>query len=358
MFHGALLSFAERWVICMKKIKIFDATLRDGSHAMRHQFSKAQIARYCDAIDRVGMTAIFVGHGNGLGASSLQVGISKLTDKEMLTTAKKHLKHTPLGAYLIPGFGTIRDDIDPAIEFGVKVFKVGCQCTEADLTRQHIEYIKGCGKNVYGVLMMYHMTTTERLLEEAQKMQGYGADGVIIMDSAGASTPELVKRTISTLSSKLNIEIGMHTHNNLGMAVANAYIAIQEGATIIDGTIRGFGAGAGNCPIEVLLALLKKEGYHLNGIDWYRMLDVSDKVVSQFKEDRGIDSISIVSGVSGVFSAFKPHVLAAAKEFGVDAKEIFMELGERKVMAGQEDMILDIANEIKRRKASNDALSF
>lgn len=342
----------------MNKYKIFDATLRDGSHAINHQFSKMQIARYCDAIDRTGLEAVFVGHGNGLGASSLQVGLSKLSDNEMLTTAKKHLRRTPLGAYLIPGFGTIHDDIDPAIECGVDIFKVGCQCTEADVTRQHIEYIRRRGKKVYGVLMMYHMTTTERLLEEAQKMQSYGANGVIIMDSAGASTPELVKRTIGTLLDGMHIEIGMHAHNNMGMAVANTYIAIQEGATIIDGTLRGFGAGAGNCPIEVILALLKKEGYSLNGIDWYRLLDVSDKVVSRFKEDRGIDSISIVSGVSGVFSAFKPHVMAAAKEFDVDAREIFLELGERKVMAGQEDMILDIANEMKKRRVSNDALSF
>lgn len=343
----------------MKRLRFFDATLRDGSHANKHQFSQENIRNYCKHIDGAGMDVVFVGHGNGLGASSLQVGISKLSDIEMLDTACRNLKRTKLGAYLIPGFGTISDNIGPAIDLGVEVFKIGCQCTEADITRQHMEYIRSRGKDVYGVLMMYHMTSTERLLEEAQKMQGYGASGVILMDSAGASTPELVKRTISTLHEGLKIEIGFHAHNNLGMAVSNTYIAIQEGATIIDGTVRGFGAGAGNCPLEVMIALLKKEGYVLNGIDWYKMLDASDEIVSKFiTADKGIDSISVVSGMAGVFSAFKVHVMKAAEEFGIDGRDIFMELGERKVMAGQEDIIIDVAEELKNRRVSNDVFSF
>lgn len=343
----------------MGRIKIFDATLRDGSHAVKHQFSKENIERFCRRIDKAGLDAAIVGHGNGLGASSLQVGISRLTDREMLITAKKFLKNTPLGVYMIPGFGTIRDDLEPAIELGVEIFKIGCQCTEADTTKQHIEYLCRRGKRVYGILMMYHMTDTWRLLEEAQKMQGYGAKGVIIMDSAGASTPELVKRTISTLKNGLNIEVGFHAHNNLGLAVGNTYIAIQEGASIVDGTIRGFGAGAGNCPLEVLVALLKKENYELNAIDWYAMLDASEEVVKGFSSnDKGIDDISVVSGVAGVFSAFKVHVLRAAKEFNVDARDIFMELGERKAMAGQEDMIVDVAAELRNRKAMDEGFSF
>ena len=335
----------------MEKIKFFDATLRDGSHAIMHQFTKQNIEEYCNAIDSAGMEAVIVGHGNGLGASSLQVGLSKLTDEEMLLTAKEHLKKTKLGIYMIPGFGTIQDDLKPAIEKGVQIFKVGCQCTEADVTRQHIEYLCKEGKDVYGVLMMYHMTSTEILLQEAKKMQEYGANGVIIMDSAGASTPELVKKTISTLKTGLEIEVGFHAHNNLGLAVGNTYCAIQEGATIIDGTIRGFGAGAGNCPLEVLVALLKKEKFELEGINWYAMLDASDNIVRYFDTiDKGLDSLSIVSGMAGVFSAFKKHVLNAEKEFGVDARDIFQELGERRIFAGQEDMIIDIALALQKKK--------
>ena len=196
-------------------------------------------------------------------------------------------------------------------------------------------------------------------LEEARKMQGYGAKGVIIMDSAGASTPELVKRTISTLRNGLNIEIGFHAHNNLGLAVGNTYIALQEGASIVDGTIRGFGAGAGNCPLEVIAALLKKENFELRGVDWYAMLDVSDKIVKYFgKADKGLDGLSVVSGMAGVFSAFKSHVLRAAEIYGVDARDIFRELGERKAMAGQEDMIIDVAMDLKNKKAMDEGMSF
>lgn len=343
----------------MKDLLFFDATLRDGSHAINHKFSQNQIATYCRQIDKAGMNTVIVGHGNGLGASSLQVGISKISDREFIQTARKNLQKTKLGAYLIPGFGTIQEDLEPAIYDGVDVFKIGCQCTEADVTRQHIEFAKSKGKEVYGVLMMFHMINTQRLLEEAQKMQSYGADGIIIMDSAGAATPELIKKTINSLCNGLRIPVGVHAHNNMGLAVSNTYIAIKEGATIIDGTIRGFGAGAGNCALEILVALLKKEGYLLKGIDWYRMLDVSQNIVSTFKQvDDGIDTISVVSGFSGVFSAFKTHVLNAAETFGVDARDIFVELGERKVMAGQEDIIVDVAEELKNKKILNNDFSF
>ena len=292
------------------------------------------------------MYAIVVGHGNGLGASSLQVGLSKLTDEEMLTTAREHLKHTRLGAYMIPGFGTIKDNLIPAMECGVDLFKIGCHCTEADTTRQHIEFIRNQGKEIYGVLMNYHMASTDRLLEEAQKMQSYGAQGIILMDSAGASTPEMVKRTISTLVEHLYVLVGFHPHNNMGLAVANGYIAVREGARIVDGTLRGFGAGAGNVQLEALSALLMKEGYELNQ-NLYAMMDASEQIVRKaMSEDRALTDVSIVSGMAGVFSSFKTQVLAAAKEFNVDPREIFVELGKRKVVGGQEDMVIAVAEQL------------
>lgn len=330
----------------MSRIRFFDATLRDGSHAIKHQLSVKTIVDYCEAMDDAGMYTIVVGHGNGLGASSLQVGLSELSDAEMLSTARKHLKHTRLGAYMIPGFGTIRDDLDLALGAGVDLFKIGSHCTEADVTRQHIEYIREKGKEVYGVLMNYHMTSTDRILEEAQKMQSYGAHGIILMDSAGASTPEMVKRTISTLTDHLYVLVGFHPHNNMGLAVSNAYIAIQEGARIIDGTLRGFGAGAGNVQLEALSALLMKEGYELNQ-NLFQMMDASEGIVKKvMAEDRALSDVSIVSGMAGVFSSFKTQVLAASKEFDVDPRDIFMELGRRKVVGGQEDMIVAVAQEL------------
>ncbi|MBP8855209.1 MAG: 4-hydroxy-2-oxovalerate aldolase [Oscillospiraceae bacterium] len=343
----------------MAKIKFFDATLRDGNHAVKHQLTAQNVEDYCQAIDRAGMDTIIVGHGNGLGASSLQVGLALLSDKEMLTCARKNLIKTKLGAYLIPGFGTIHTDIEPALACGVEVFKVGCHCTEADTTKQHIEYIRNAGKEAYGVLMMYHMTDTSRLLIEAQKMQAYGANGIILMDSAGASTMELVKKTVATLHDGLNVQVGFHSHNNLGLAVANAYIAIQQGATIIDGTLRGFGAGAGNCQLEALIALLLKNDYELPGVDWYKLLDASENVVRDFMaEDRALSSLSIVSGTAGVFSSFKLHVERAAQRFNVDPRDIFIELGKRKIVGGQEDMIVEVAAELQNQNAVNQSISF
>ncbi len=333
----------------MSKLLFFDSTLRDGSHAIKHQYTKDNITAYCHAIDKAGMHTVIVGHGNGLGASSLQVGLSNLSDHEMLETARETLHKTKLGAFMIPGFGTISDEIDPAIKDGVELFCIASHCTEADVTKQHIEHIRKKGAEAYGVLMMYHMASTEKILEEASKMQDYGAQGVIIMDSAGASTPEMVKRTIATLSENLTARVGFHAHNNLGMAVGNSYIAIQEGATIIDGTIRGLGAGAGNMQIEALVALLIKNNYELD-VNFYAMLDASEKVVKEFfPVSTGLTDISIVSGMAGVFSGFAAHVKAAAKEFQVDPRDIFIELGKRKVVGGQEDQIVDVAVELKKK---------
>ena len=222
----------------MSRIKIFDATLRDGSHAVNHQITKEQIRDYCLAMDDVGMYTIVVGHGNGLGASSLQVGLSRLTDHEMLSTARKYLHQTKLGVYMIPGFGTIRDQLIPAIEDGAEIFKIGCHCTEADTTKSHIEYLAKNNKEVYGILMMCHMASAEKILEESRKMQSYGAKGVILMDSAGAMTMEMVRRKISLLCENLDIQVGLHSHNNLSLAVANTYAAIKEGANIVDGSGR------------------------------------------------------------------------------------------------------------------------
>ena len=327
----------------MSKLMLFDSTMRDGSHAVQHQISKDSIEDYCQAMDGTGVHTIIVGHGNGLGASSLQVGLSMLSESEMLQTARKNLSATALGAYMIPGFGTIKDNIEPAIDIGVEVFEIGCHCTEADTTGQHIEYLRNRQTEVYGVLMMAHMASPEKLLEEGRKMQSYGALGVILMDSAGAFTPEMVKRVISRLYEGLNIHIGFHSHNNMGIAVSNAYIAIQEGADIIDGTLRGFGAGAGNCQLEDLVALLEKSGIK-TGIDFYRMLDASEQVMPKIMgKDMGQDPISIVSGQAGVFSAFRSHVIKAAKEFHVDPRDILVEVGRRQAVGGQEDVIIEVA---------------
>jgi len=332
-----------------KKIFIIDSTLRDGSHAMRHQFTKEHIINYTRGAQRAGIKLIIVGHGNGLGASSLHLGKSRLTDEEMLSIARKELKKTKLGAFLIPGFGTIKNDLKPAIELGIDSLMVASHCTEANITRQHIQYAREKGLDTYGVLMMSHMIPGKELLEQALKMQKYGAIGIILMDSAGAYLPDQVEEKVKILVNSLEINVGFHSHNNLGMAIANAVAAVKAGANIIDGTSRGFGAGAGNCQLEVIVAVLNKMGIE-TGLDLYTMMDNSDKIIASImKKAQAINSITLTSGLAGVFSGFAPLAENAAKRFNVDVRDIFMELGRMKVVAGQEDIIIDVAMKLSKR---------
>ncbi|PIT88189.1 MAG: 4-hydroxy-2-oxovalerate aldolase [Candidatus Magasanikbacteria bacterium CG10_big_fil_rev_8_21_14_0_10_36_32] len=338
----------------MNKIIFFDSTLRDGSHAVRHQISLESIRNYCRKIDGAGLYTVIVGHGNGLGASSLQVGLSAHSDVEMLTAARQELHKTKLGVFLLPGFGTIKDDLAPAIDLGVDVVCVACHCTEADTTRQHIEYVISRGKEAFGVLMMYHRASPEKLLEEARKMQDYGAKGVILMDSAGASIPSMVSNVIRYLTDNLEIPVGFHGHNNLGMAVAHSLLAVESGATIIDGTLCGFGAGAGNCQLEALAALMHKNGMQTN-VDLYKLLDASEEVATHIMtQPQEISSLSIVSGLAGIFSGFTTHVKNAAKRFNVDPRDIFIELGKLKVVGGQEDAIVRVAMNLADKRKDNE----
>jgi 4-hydroxy 2-oxovalerate aldolase len=283
------------------------------------------------------------------------VGVAKHSDIQMLEAASKNLKSTKLGAYMIPGFGTIEDNLIPAIKSNVKLFKIGCHCTEADTTKQHIEYLSSRFFETYGVLMMCHMSTPQRLLEEVKKMESYGASGVILMDSAGAMLGEDVQRRIELLVENTQIRIGFHAHNNLSLAVSNTLVAIDSGASIVDATLKGFGAGAGNCQLEALIAILQKNNRSLS-LDLYQLMDVADDIVSQeLGYTKGIDAISIVSGIAGVFSAFKVHVKNAAKQYNVDPRDIFVELGKRKVVGGQEDIVVDVAMNIAQRKKQDDS---
>lgn len=336
----------------MKKILITDPTLRDGNHAVAHQLSAKQVAIYATAADKAGIPMVEVGHGNGLGASSLQVGESLETDEVLLTTARKHLTNSKLSIHVIPGFATIERDLKKALEIGVDVVRVACHCTEADITQRHIGFAREKGKEAYGVLMMSHMATADVLLEEAKKMELYGAEAIVIMDSAGAYLPSDVSDRITTLVEGLSVPVGFHGHNNLGMGIANSIAAIEAGAKILDGTAKGFGAGAGNAQIEILIAVLEKMGYD-TGIDLYKVLDavdIAEKEIMPFVPI--IKSESVVSGLAGVFSGFAKHVTRISKEYNVDPRDVYFELGKRKVVAGQEDLIIEVVMDLIKTKAS------
>lgn len=324
-------------------ILISDSTLRDGNHAVQHQLDAEQIGSYAAAANAARVPIVEVGHGNGLGASSLQVGQSRLSDREMLRIARRQLTDVQLGVFGIPGFATIRH-LDVAIEEGADVFRVGAHCTEADLTERHITYLRELGKPVYGVLMMSHMASAERLVEEARKLESYGAHGVIVMDSAGALLLDDVRRRVAALATDTSLVVGFHGHENVSLGVANSLAAIEEGASILDGTACGFGAGAGNTQLEVLVAVLDRLGYQ-TGIDLYGMLDAAELARRELVQVLPTtDSVMIVSGLAGVFSGYSKPVRRIAAQFCVDPRDILFALGRRSVIAGQEDVILEVAS--------------
>lgn len=331
------------------KIVISDPTLRDGNHAVRHELSAEQIAAYCKAADAAGVSIVEVGHGNGLGASSLQLGESLTPDPIALATARANLTKSKLGIHVIPGFATIERDLKPVLELGVDVVRVASHCSEADICERHISFSRSMGVEVWGCLMMSHMISPALLLEQARKMESYGAEGVVFMDSAGHFLPEDVRQRVALLESNLSIAIGFHAHNNLGLAIANSMAAAEAGATLLDGCARGFGAGAGNAQLEVLVAVLERLGYS-TGIDLYKILDAADLAEKTLmKEIPVIRSVSVVSGLAGVFSGFMKPVTRIAKEFNIDSRDVFFELGRRKIVAGQEDIILEVAKELAAR---------
>lgn len=333
----------------MKKVLISDPTLRDGNHAIGHKLTAENVAKYARAADEAGVPIVEVGHGNGIGASSFQVGLASVDDKTLLKAAKDNLKKSKLGIHSIPGFSTIERDIKPAIDSGVDVFRIACHCTEADITEKHIGFLRDKSITVYGVLMMSHMASIQVLVEECKKMEAYGAEGIVFMDSAGAYIPSDVAERTSALVDALEIPVGFHGHNNLGMAVANSVAAVEAGASMIDGTIKGFGAGAGNTQLEVLVAVFEKMGFE-TGINLYKILDAADIAEKEFVPSAPtISPVSVVSGLSGVFSGFIKHVNRVSKEMGVDPRDVFFELGKRKAVAGQEDMIIEVARELSKK---------
>ena len=335
----------------MKNTKVFiqDSTLRDGNHAVQHQLSSADVANYCKLAEKANIPAVEVGHGNGLGASSFQVGFSKTSDAEMLKIARKCLKKTKLAVHCMPGFATIDRDLSQAIDLGADIIRIGTHCTEADIAEKHIGFARKKGLDVTGSLMMSHMVSEKKLAEEAKKLEDFGANGVSLYDSAGSYLPNDVENKISFLVSQVNLSIGFHAHNNLGMGIANSLTALQSGALILDASIRGFGAGAGNAQLEVLVAVLEKLKIN-SGISLYGILDCAEFAEETFvKKLPVISPDSVMSGLNGVFSGFNKHVRRLALQFEVNPRDIIVELGKRKVIGGQEDIIVQVAHELKEK---------
>jgi 4-hydroxy 2-oxovalerate aldolase len=329
----------------IRKIKYIDSTLRDGSHSIAHKLSLYDIAEYCRAIDGVGIDLVVVGHGNGLGASSRLIGKSLHADEELLQVARSNLKSTKLGVLVIPGFAKL-SDIDKAIALGVDVFLVACHVTEVTVTKQFNEYIAAQNKEVIGILMMIHMATDEEIMNQIRILESYGVSSVILMDSAGATTHHRLKSLVKKIVTNSSIEIGFHGHNNLGLAVSNTITALELGASIVDATVRGLGAGAGNTQIEQVIALRQLQNLD-NHIKLNDILRISDEIVTRINPSHsGVDGVSISSGLAGVFSGFKPKVIEASKLYDISPYKLFNDLGKQRVVAGQEDKIMETAKKL------------
>ncbi|RTQ91848.1 4-hydroxy-2-oxovalerate aldolase [Lysinibacillus telephonicus] len=331
-----------------RDVLITEVALRDGSHAIRHQFTVKQVTDVAKALDEANVPFIEVSHGDGLGGSSLQYGFSLTNELELIEAAASVVKQAKIAVLLLPGIGTM-PDLKQAAKLGAKMARIATHVTEADVSPQHIALAKDLGLETVGFLMMSHMAPTEKLVEQAKLMESYGADTVYVVDSAGALLPYQVKERIRALKDSLKINVGFHAHNNLSLAMANTLVAIEEGATRIDGSIRCLGAGAGNTQTEVLVAVLDKLGIK-TGIDIYKMMDIAEELVAPILEKpQEITKDSLVLGYAGVYSSFLLHAQKAAQRFGIDSRDILLELGNRKVVGGQEDMIMDVAAEISNR---------
>jgi 4-hydroxy 2-oxovalerate aldolase len=332
-----------------RQIVLTEVALRDGSHAIAHQFTVNQVLQVAKALNDAGVPYIEVSHGDGLSGSSLQYGLSLTDEFKLIEAAVSVCDQSKVAVLLLPGIGTLKE-LKQAYNLGAKLARVATHVTEADVSAQHLNYAKELGMETVGFLMMSHMAPIDKLVEQAKLMESYGADTVYMVDSAGALLPHQVTERIQALRESLGVHIGFHGHNNLSLAMANTLAAIEAGATRIDGSVRCLGAGAGNTQTEVLVAVLDRLGIS-TGVDLYKMMDLAEDIVAPILTvPQEITRNSLVLGYAGVYSSFALHAQRAAKRFHIDARDILVELGKRKVVGGQEDMIVDVAAEISKRK--------
>lgn len=337
-----------------RKVVLHDMCLRDGMHAKQHRISLSEMVDVASALDEAGVPLIEVTHGDGLGGSSVNYGFPSHSDKEYLNAVIPKMKNAKISALLLPGIGTV-DELKMARDCGVSTIRVATHCTEADVSEQHISLAREMGLDTVGFLMMAHMASPKKIMEQAKLMESYGANCIYCTDSAGYMLPHDVVERIELLRRELQPEtqIGFHGHHNLGMGVANSLSAIEAGAERIDGSVAGLGAGAGNTPLEVLAAALNRMQADTN-IDLYKLMDVAeDKIVPLMDQPIRLDRDALTLGYAGVYSSFLLFAKRAEAKYKVSARDILVELGRRGTVGGQEDMIEDLALEMAKSQSQS-----